>query len=310
MLPLVEKYRPQKISDCVLPKAIKTTFEGIVKSGEIPNMILSGGAGCGKTSVARAMCLELGVDYMFINASEDGGIDTLRTKIRNYASTVSLGGNKKVIILDEADYLNANSTQPALRGAIEEFAANCRFVMTCNHKARIIEPLHSRCTVIDFKIPVKEKPQLAREFLDRAKHIMDSESIEYDEKVIAELIVRYFPDFRRIINTIQRHAISGPINSSILSVGKDIDIDNLLRAMKAKSFPDIRKWVMENSDVESATIFRRIYDGLQEKVNSASIPQAILILGEYQYKAAFVADQEINLVACCLMLASDCSFDK
>jgi DNA polymerase III delta prime subunit len=310
MLPLVERYRPQKISDCILPKNIKSTFEGIVRTGEVPNMILSGGAGCGKTTVARAMCLELGLDYMFINASEDGGIDTLRTKIRNFASTVSLGGGKKVIILDEADYLNANTTQPALRGAIEEFAANCRFIMTCNYKARIIEPLHSRCTVVDFKIPIKEKPQLAGEFLERSKTIMDAESIQYEEKAVAELIIKYFPDFRKILNTIQRHAISGTITSSVLSSGKDIDIDHLIKAMKTKSFADIRKWVTEHSDIEPTMVFRRIYEGLQEKMNTASIPQAILILGEYQYKAAFVADQEINLVACCLMLASDCSFDK
>jgi DNA polymerase III delta prime subunit len=310
MLPLVERYRPQKISDCILPKNIKSTFEGIVRTGEVPNMILSGGAGCGKTTVARAMCLELGLDYMFINASEDGGIDTLRTKIRNFASTVSLGGGKKVIILDEADYLNANTTQPALRGAIEEFAANCRFIMTCNYKARIIEPLHSRCTVVDFKIPIKEKPQLAGEFLERSKTIMDAESIQYEEKAVAELIIKYFPDFRKILNTIQRHAISGTITSSVLSSGKDIDIDHLIKAMKTKSFADIRKWVTDHSDIEPTMVFRRIYEGLQEKMNTASIPQAILILGEYQYKAAFVADQEINLVACCLMLASDCSFDK
>jgi DNA polymerase III delta prime subunit len=310
MLPLVEKYRPQKIVDCVLPKAIKSTFEGIVQTGEIPNMILSGGAGCGKTTVARAMCSELGADYMFINASEEGGIDTLRTKVRNFASTVSLSGGKKVIILDEADYLNPQSTQPALRGAIEEFAGNCRFIMTCNYKARIIEPLHSRCTVVDFKIPVKEKPKLAGEFLERAKHIMDAEGIQYEDKAVAELIIRYFPDFRRIINTIQRHSVTGAINSSVLATGKDVDIDQLVKAMKAKSFADIRKWVAEHSDAEPASVFRRIYDGLQDKVNPGSIPQAILILSEYQYKAAFVADQELNLVACCLMLASDCSFDK
>lgn len=308
MLPLVEKYRPQKIADCVLPKAIKSTFEGIVQTGEIPNMILSGGAGCGKTTVARAMCSELGADYMFINASEESGIDTLRTKVRNFASTVSLGDGKKVIILDEADYLNPQSTQPALRGAIEEFAGNCRFVMTCNYKARIIEPLHSRCTVIDFKIPVKEKPQLAGEFLERAKHIMGVEGIEYEEKAVAELIIRYFPDFRRIINTIQRHSVTGAINSSVLATGKDVDIDQLVKAMKTKSFADIRKWVAEHSDAEPAIVFRKIYEGIQDKLESASVPQAILILGEYQYKAAFVADQELNLVACCLMLASDCSF--
>ena len=310
MLPLVEKYRPQKISDCVLPKGIKSTFDGIVQTGEIPNMILSGSAGCGKTTIARAMCSELGVDYMFINASEEGGIDTLRTKIRNFASTVSLNGGKKVIILDEADYLNPQSTQPALRGAIEEFAANCRFVMTCNYKARIIEPLHSRCTVVDFKIPTKEKPKLAGEFLERTKSIMEAEGIKYEEKAVAELIIRYFPDFRRVLNTIQRHSVSGTIDSSALATGKDIEIDQLVKAMKNKSFSDIRKWVAEHSDAEPASIFRKLYDGLQDKMNSGSIAQAILILSEYQYKAAFVADQELNMVACCLMLASDCSFDK
>ena len=310
MLPLVEKYRPVKISDCVLPVAIKTTFEGIVRTGTVPNMILSGSAGCGKTTVARAMCFQLGLDNMFINASEDGGIDVLRTKIRNFASTVSLNGGKKVIILDEADYLNPQSTQPALRGAIEEFAANCQFIMTCNYKARIIEPLHSRCTVVDFKIPAKEKPALAGEFLERAKLILGAEGIQFEEKAVAELIIRYFPDFRKVLNTIQRHAVSGAITSAVLSTGKDIDISVLAKAMKAKSFPDIRKWVAEHSDTEPAIIFRRIYDGLYERMSSASIPQAILILSEYQYKSAFVADQELNMVACCLMLASDCVFDK
>ena len=310
MLPLVEKYRPVKISDCVLPVAIKTTFEGIVRTGTVPNMILSGSAGCGKTTIARAMCSELGLDNMFINASEDGGIDVLRTKIRNFASTVSLNGGKKVIILDEADYLNPQSTQPALRGAIEEFAANCQFIMTCNYKARIIEPLHSRCTVVNFKIPAKEKPVLAGQFLERAKIIMDAEGIEYEERAVAELIIRYFPDFRKVLNTIQRHSVGGAITSSVLSVGKDVDISVLIKAMKARSFPDIRKWVAEHSDTEPSIIFRTIYDGLQEKLESSAIPQAVLILGEYQYKAAFVADQELNMVACCLMLASDCTFTK
>lgn len=310
MLPLVEKYRPVKVEDCILPASIKKTFVDIVKTGEIPNMILAGGAGCGKTTAAVAVCKELGVDYIFINASEDSGIDVLRTRIRNFASTVSLSGGKKVVILDEADYLNPQSTQPALRGAIEEFAGNCRFILTCNFKNRIIEPLHSRCTVIDFKIPAKEKPTLAGQFLDRAKMIMTTEGIEFDERAVAELIIRYYPDFRKTLNTIQRHALSGPINASVLSNGKDIEIDALVKAMKAKSFPDIRKWVVENSDREPASLFRKIYEGIQDKIEGGSIPQAVLILGEYQYKSAFVADQELNLVACCLMLASDCSFTK
>lgn len=310
MLPLVEKYRPSKVADCILPASIKKTFEDIVRTGEVPNMILAGGAGCGKTTVAVAMCKELGLDYLFINASEDNGIDVLRTRIRNFASTVSLSGGKKVVILDEADYLNPQSTQPALRGAIEEFANNCRFVLTCNFKTRIIEPLHSRCTVIDFKIPAKEKPTLAGQFLDRAKMIMDSEGVQYEEKAVAELIIRYYPDFRKTLNTIQRHALSGAINASVLSNGKDIEIDALVKAMKSKSFPEIRKWVVDNSDREPASLFRKIYEGIQDKVEMGSIPQAVLILGEYQYKSAFVADQELNLVACCLMLASDCTFTK
>ena len=305
---LVEKYRPTKIADCVLPKDIKKMFEDIAKTGDVPNMILNGGAGCGKTTVAKALCNELGIDYLFVNASEDSGIDVLRTRIRNFASTVALGGGKKVVILDEADYLNPQSTQPALRGFIEEFAANCRFIMTCNFKSRIIEPLHSRCTVIDFKIPNKEKPTLAKDFLARAKFVMDAESINYDEKVVAELIIKNFPDFRKVLNLIQRYSVSGAIDSGILATSSDITVKNLIEAMKKKDFNAIRKWAVDNTDKEMAGIFRRIYDALQDSVETASIPQAVLILSEYQYKSAFVADQEINLVACCLMLASDCSF--
>jgi DNA polymerase III delta prime subunit len=305
---LVEKYRPTKIADCVLPKNIKTMFEDIAKTGDVPNLILNGGAGCGKTTVAKALCNELGIDYLFVNASEDSGIDVLRTRIRNFASTVALGGGKKVVILDEADYLNPQSTQPALRGFIEEFAANCRFIMTCNFKSRIIEPLHSRCTVIDFKIPNKEKPELAQEFLARAKFVMDSEGINYDEKVVAQLIVKNFPDFRRVLNLIQRYSVSGAIDSGILATSSDITVKSLIDAMKKKDFNSIRKWAVDNADKEMAGIFRKIYDALQDNIEPSSIPQAVLILSEYQYKSAFVADQEINLVACCLMLASDCAF--
>jgi len=305
---LVEKYRPNKIADCVLPTSIKKMFEDIAKTGDVPNLILNGGAGCGKTTVAKALCNELGIDYLFVNASEDSGIDVLRTRIRNFASTVALGGGKKVVILDEADYLNPQSTQPALRGFIEEFAVNCRFIMTCNFKSSIIEPLHSRCTVIDFKIPAKEKPTLAQEFLSRAKFVMDSEGIGYDEKAVAQLIVKNFPDFRKVLNLIQRYSVSGAIDSGILATSSDITVKSLIDAMKKKDFNSIRKWAVDNSDKEMAGIFRRIYDSLQESIEPASIPQAVLILSEYQYKSAFVADQEINLVACCLMLASDCSF--
>ena len=307
MLPLAEKHRPNKIADCILPTDIKKTFEDIVRTGDVPNMILSGGAGCGKTTVAKAMCAELGLDCMFINASEDGGIDTLRTKIRNFASTVSLSGGKKVVILDEADYLNPQSTQPALRGFIEEFAANCRFVLTCNFKSRIISPLHSRCSVIDFKIPAKEKPQMAKGFLERTKGILDQEGIKYDEKVLAALIVKHFPDFRRVLNTVQRYSLSGPIDSGILA-SSDITVSSLIDSMKKKDFTGIRKWAAENSDKDISSVYRSIYEALSSQLQPSALAQAIIIIAEYQYKAAFVADQEINLVACCLVLASDCSF--
>ena len=304
---LVEKYRPRKVSDCVLPESLSDTFQDIVKSGDIPNMILSGGAGCGKTTVARALCDELGRDIMFINASEDGGIDTLRTRIRQFASAVSLSGSAKVVILDEADYLNPQSTQPALRGFIEEFSSNCRFILTCNFKHRIIEPLHSRCTTIDFKIPAKEKPKMAKQFLTRTKDILDKESVQYDERVLAELIIRYFPDFRRVLNEIQRYSVSGSIDAGIL-VTADIGAETLIKALKAKNFPDIRRWVVDNSDRDTAHIFRKIYETLLDSLQPTAIPQAVLVLSDYQHKAAFAADQEINLAACCIMLASECTF--
>ena len=304
---LVEKYRPRKVSDCVLPESLSDTFQDIVKSVDIPNMILSGGAGCGKTTVARALCDELGRDMMFINASEDGGIDTLRTRIRQFASAVSLSGSAKVVILDEADYLNPQSTQPALRGFIEEFSSNCRFILTCNFKHRIIEPLHSRCTTIDFKIPAKEKPKMAKQFLSRTKDILDKESVQYDERVLAELIIRYFPDFRRVLNEIQRYSVSGSIDTGIL-VTADIGAETLIKALKAKNFPDIRRWVVDNSDRDTAHIFRKIYETLLDSLQPAAIPQAVLVLSDYQHKAAFAADQEINLAACCIMLASECTF--
>jgi DNA polymerase III delta prime subunit len=304
---LVEKYRPRKVSDCVLPEALSDTFGDMVREQKIPNMILCGGAGCGKTTVARAVCDELGRDVLFINASEDGGIDTLRTRIRQFASAVSLGGGEKVVILDEADYLNPQSTQPALRGFIEEFAKNCRFILTCNFKHRIIEPLHSRCTCIDFKIPAKEKPRMAKDFLVRAKGILDAEEIKYEERVLAELIIRHFPDFRRVLNEIQRYSVSGEIDAGIL-VSSDIGGEVLVKALKGKNFGEIRKWVLENSDRDPTHVFRKIYEILLEQLQPQSIPQAVLTLSEYQYKSAFAADQEINLAACCIMLASECSF--
>jgi DNA polymerase III delta prime subunit len=304
---LVEKYRPKTVSDCVLPEALTDTFTDIVKSGDIPNMILSGGAGCGKTTVARALCDELGRDVLFINASEDGGIDTLRTRIRQFASAVSLSGGIKVVILDEADYLNPQSTQPALRGFIEEFAKNCRFILTCNFKHRIIEPLHSRCTCIDFKIPAKEKPKMAKQFLTRTKGILDEEKIGYDERVLAELIIQHFPDFRRVLNEIQRYSVSGSIDTGIL-VASDVSTETLIKALKSKNFGDIRRWVVDNSDRDTAHVFRKVYETLIETLQPSSIPQAVLTLSEYQHRAAFAADQEINLAACCVALASECTF--
>jgi DNA polymerase III delta prime subunit len=304
---LVEKYRPKTVAECVLPEALADTFTDIVKLGDIPNMILSGGAGCGKTTVARALCDELGRDVLFINASEDGGIDTLRTRIRQFASAVSLGGGIKVVILDEADYLNPQSTQPALRGFIEEFAKNCRFILTCNFKHRIIEPLHSRCTCIDFKIPAKEKPKMAKQFLSRTKMILDTEKIEYDERVLAELIIQHFPDFRRVLNEIQRYAVSGSIDTGIL-VASDVSTETLVKALKTKNFGEIRKWVVDNSDRDTAHVFRKIYETLLDELQTSAIPQAVLTLSEYQHRAAFAADQEINLAACCVALASECTF--
>ena len=304
---LVEKYRPRKVSDCVFPESLSDTFGDIVKSGDIPNMILAGGAGCGKTTVARAMCDELGRDVLFINASEDGGIDTLRTRIRQFASAISLSGGVKVVILDEADYLNPQSTQPALRGFVEEFSSNCRFILTCNFKHRIIEPLHSRCTTIDFKIPTKEKPKMAKQFLSRTKEMLDKEGVKYEERVLAELIIKYFPDFRRVLNEIQRYSVSGIIDAGIL-VATDIGSETLIKALKTKNFTDIRKWVVDNSDRDMAHVFRKMYETLLDALQPSAIPQAVLILSDYQHKSAFSADQEINLAACCIMLASECTF--
>jgi DNA polymerase III delta prime subunit len=304
---LVEKYRPRTIDECILPESLKDTFGDILKSGDIPNMILSGGAGCGKTTVARALCGQLGRDLMFINASEDGGIDTLRTRIRQFASSVSLAGGHKVVILDEADYLNPSTTQPALRGFIEEFSGNCRFILTCNFKHRIIEPLHSRCTVIDFKIPPKEKAKMAKGFHARLEEILKKEEVKYEPAVLAQLIVKYFPDFRRVLNEIQRYSISGTIDAGIL-VAPDLGMDTLIKALKSKNFGEIRKWVVDNSDRDTAHVFRSIYDALLDSLVPSSIPQAILTLAEYQHRAAFAADQEINLAACCVSLAAECAF--
>jgi len=304
----VEKYRPKVIADCILPSAMKKTFTDMVESGEVQNLLLSGGAGCGKTTVARSLCNELDSDCIIVNCSEDGNIDTLRTRIRNFASTVSMSGNKKVVILDEFDYSNAQSTQPALRGFMEEFSANCRFILTCNFKNRIIEPLQSRCTCINFQIPTKERPTLAKQMLQRVKGILDAEGVAYDDKVLVELIMKHFPDFRRILNELQRYSVSGKIDVGILIQLGEIKIKELISALKDKDFTSVRKWVVENSDADSASLFRKIYESMYDCFAPSSIPKLVLILAEYQYKAAFVADAEINMTACLTEIMMECEF--
>lgn len=304
----VEKYRPKTIDDCILPESLKKTFTDIVESGECPNLLLSGKAGTGKTSVARALCNQLGADWIIINCSEDGNIDTLRTKIRQFASTISLSASKKVVILDEFDYSNAQSIQPALRGAIEEFAKNCRFILTCNYKNRIIEPIHSRCTCIDFSIPTKEKPELAKQFLKRCEFVLKNEKIDFDSKVLSQLIIKHFPDFRRTLNELQRYSAAGVIDVGILSEAGQLKIKDLMGYMKEKDFSSARSWVVSNMDNDPQHIFRKLYEGLYDYLKSGSIPTAILTIAEYQYKSAFVADQEINMVACVVELMMGCEF--
>jgi DNA polymerase III delta prime subunit len=295
----VEKHRPQTIEDCILPSSLKKTFQQIVDTGEMHNMLLTGSAGLGKTTVARALCNELDLDYLLINASESGNIDTLRSTIKQFASTVSLNGGKyKVVILDEADYLNAQSTQPALRGFIEEFSSNCRFILTCNFKNRIIEPLHSRCAVIEFNTTKKQLAELAAQFMKRLQHILKSEEVDFNNKIVAELIMRYAPDWRRVINECQRYSSSGEITSDILIGLSDQNIAALVHHLKDKDFKSMRSWVTNNTDIDSSVIFRRIYDTLYDFAQPHSIPAIILILADYQYKAAFVADKELNTVAC------------
>ena len=294
----VEKYRPKDIESCILPKNLKDSLRDFVNQKQLGNLILSGPPGVGKTSAAKAMLDEIGATNMMINGSEESGIDVLRTKIKNFASTVSLEGGRKYIILDEADYLNPQSTQPALRGFMEEFHKNCGFILTCNYKNRLIPPLHSRCSGIDFSIPKSEKQTLASEFFKRVIEILDEESITYNKKVVAELINKYFPDWRRILNELQRYSVSGTIDAGLLVNIAEINIRELMESMKRKEFTNVRKWVVDNLDNDPSRMFRRIYDNLYDYVDDSSIPHIVIILGEYQYKAAFVADQEINLMAC------------
>lgn len=303
----VEKYRPRKIEDCILPQSLKASFQQFVDQGSIPNLILSGGPGVGKTTVARAMLEELGCDYIIINGSLNGNIDTLRTEIKNYASTMSLTGGRKYVILDEADYLNAQSTQPALRNFMEEFSRNCGFILTCNFKNRIIEPLHSRCSVIEFLMPKEEKPKLGAAFFRRVTDILSKEDITADGKVVAELITKYFPDWRRILNELQRYAVDGKIDTGILTKNDRTAFTELIGFLKVRDFKNVRKWVA-TSDIDSTTFFRKLYDESSEMMKEGSIPQLVLILADYQYKNAFVADHEINLVACLTEVMSECEF--
>jgi replication factor C small subunit len=303
-----EKYRPQTVDDCILPDRLKQPFQEYVNQKQIPNLLLAGGAGVGKTTIAKAMCNEIGCDFMVINGSDESGIDTFRTKIKNYASSMSLTGGRKVIIIDEADYLNPNSTQPALRNAIEEFASNCSFIFTCNYKNRIIEPLHSRCAVIDFGLKNGEKAKMASAFFKRTQSILQSEKIDADEKVLAELVKKHFPDFRRVLNELQRYSQFGKIDTGILVQIADISIDELSKHIVAKDFGAIRKWVASH-EIDNTTLFRKLYDTLSDTLKPSSIPQAGVILADYQYKAAFVADQEINTVACLTEIMVNCEFN-
>ena len=304
----VEKYRPKSVDDAILPKHLKKTFKDILKTGEIPNLLFTGTAGVGKTTVAKALCNELGLDYLLVNGSEEGNIDTLRNKIKHFASTVSLQGGYKVVILDEADYLNPQSTQPALRGFIEEFSNNCRFIMTCNFKNRIIEPLHSRCSVVEFNIAKKDMPDLCGSFMKRVGTILDGENVEYDQAVIAELIMKHMPDWRRVLNELQRYSVSGKIDTGILVSLSEVSIGNLMSAMKDKNFKKMRQWVTDNIDQEPAALFRKVYDNMAEYVEPQSIPQLVLILADYQYKNSFVADHELNMVACCTEIMAGVQF--
>ena len=294
----VEEYRPRDIESCVLPKSIKTSLQSFVDKETLPNLILSGGPGVGKTTAARVMLDQIGSTYMFINGSEESGIDVLRTKIKNFASTVSLEGGKKYLILDEADYLNPQSTQPALRGFIEEFHENCGFILTCNYKNRIIPALQSRCSVIDFVIPKTEKNKLATQFFNRIIEILNENAIRFNEKAVAELINTHFPDWRKILNELQRYSVAGEIDAGILINLDDKNIKDLMSMMKKKEFTNVRKWVVDNLDNDSDKLFRVVYDNLYEYIDPSSIPHAVVALGEYQYKAAFVADLEINMMAC------------
>ncbi len=306
----VEKYRPKTIEECILPKNIKKTFKEFLNKGEIPNMLLAGPPGVGKTTVAKALCNELGVDCYVINGSDEGRfLDTVRNNAKNFASTVSLTSEAKhkVIIIDEADN-TSNDVQLLLRAFIEEFAGNCRFIFTCNYKNKILEPLHSRCAVVEFSIKGKDRPEIASAFFQRLNNILDSERIEVDKKVLIELINKHFPDWRRVLNECQRYSVGGKIDSGILAAFSDVAVDDLIKNLKAKNFPEVRKWVNNNMDNDTSVLFRRIYDSLYECLVPNTIPAAVLVIAKYQYQMAFVADQEINMLACLTEIMVECEF--
>lgn len=302
-----EKYRPQTIDECILPEGLKQTFREYVQKGQIPTFLFHGKSGIGKTTIARALCNEIGAEYMFINGSDETGIDVLRTKIKSFASTVSLTDARKVVILDEADYLNPNSTQPALRAFIEEFSDNCSFIFTCNYKNRILKELHSRCTVVDFNVSGQEKVEMAGAFYKRVVKILKAEGIEYDNKVVAELITKHFPDYRRVLNELQTYSVSGRIDSGILVNLSGESYKKLFKLMKGKEFTEVRKWVAANND-DTQQVFRSLYDNATSFLDPSSIPQLVLILADYQFKASFVADHELNMMACLTEIMGGCKF--
>lgn len=304
----VEKYRPKTIADTILPKELKATFQQFVDQKNVPNLLLTGRAGIGKTTVAKAMLEELECDYIVINGSMNGNIDTLRNEIQQFASSMSFRGGRKYVILDEADYLNANSTQPALRNFMEEFSKNCGFILTCNFANKVIEPLHSRCSVVNFNIPKAEKPTMAAAFYKRVMDILSTEKIEAEPKAVAGVVEKHFPDFRRILNEIQRYSATGKIDAGILSNFNESKFKDLITFLSEKNFTNVRKWVGEHSDIEDVVLFRKMYETAAEYLKQSSIPQLVLIIADYQYKSAFVADREINIVACLTEIMVECEF--
>ena len=306
----VEKYRPKTIDDCILPESIKKTFREFLSQGEIPNLLLAGPPGIGKTTVAKCLCEQLGADYYVINGSDEGRfLDTVRNQAKNFASTVSLTSESKhkIIIIDEADNTTSD-VQLLLRASIEEFSKNCRFIFTCNYKNKIIEPLHSRCVVVEFGVQSKHKQKIAIEFFNRLVYILEQERVEFDKKVLAEVINKHFPDWRRVLNECQRYAVGGRIDSGILAAFSDVAVDDLIKNLKTKNFPEVRKWVNNNMDNDTSVLFRRIYDSLYESLVPNTIPAAVLVIAKYQYQMAFVADQEINMLACLTEIMVECEF--